>query len=80
MIDFDFILKHLDYLAAMFLLVGYFRMRSKEIDSWIYTGLGSSIYVFFGIWIISAVGLAASNMFFVILSINGFCKWRNNPQ
>ncbi len=75
----DFLLLHLDYIAMIFVLLGYFRMSAFKIDGWIWTCLGSILLVIFGIWINpGAMGVAIGNMIFIGVTIRGFIKWRTN--
>ena len=73
----SFIWTHLDYIAMVSLLVGYFRMGNFKIDGWLWTCLGSILLVIFGTCIApNAMGVAIGNMIFVGLTIMGFIKWR----
>ena len=73
----DFLLIHLDYVAMIFILLGYFRMGTFKIDGWLWSCLGSLLLVIFGIFIVpSAMGVAIGNAIFMGLIIRGFIKWR----
>jgi len=75
----DFILLHLDFIAMVFVILGYFRMGSLKIDGWLWTCLGGILLVIFGIWIVpDAIGIAIGNAIFVVLMIRGFINWRKN--
>lgn len=73
----SFLWQHLDYVAMVSLLIGYFRMGALKIDGWIWTCLGSVLLVIFGTLIVpAATGVAVGNTIFIGLTIYGFIKWR----
>jgi len=77
----DFLLFHSDYVAMVFILLGYFRMGAFKIDGWLWTCLGSILLVIFGTLIASnAMGVAVGNAIFVVITIRGFIKWRKKLQ
>lgn len=73
----DFLLLHLDYIAMIFIILGYFRMGTFKVDGWVWTCLGSILLVIFGTLIVSsATGIAVGNAVFIWLTVRGFIKWR----
>jgi len=75
----EFLWIHLDYLAMIVILLGYFRMSTLKIDGWIWTCLGSILLVIFGMLIVpDAMGVAIGNVIFTIVTIRGYFKWRKN--
>ncbi|MEA3339037.1 MAG: hypothetical protein U9R15_03640, partial [Chloroflexota bacterium] len=77
----EFLWTHLDWLAMVVVLLGYFRMSAFKIDGWIWTCLGSLLLVIFGILVVpSAMGVAIGNLIFIGVTIRGYIKWSKSDK
>ncbi len=75
----NFLVQHLDYVAMVSILLGYIRMGKLKVDAWVWTCLGSTLLVIFGVFIVpAAMGVAVGNMIFMGINIWGFIKWRKS--
>jgi len=70
-----FLWNNLDWLAMIFLYVGYFRILKIKWDGWIWNGLGCVVLIVSGV-AHGLLGLAVGEIGFVIIATHGIFNWR----
>lgn len=75
----DFLWKHLDYIAMIFLYIGYFEILKIKWYGWIWNGLGCLTLIISG-FAHGLTGLAIGEIGFVFIAMRGLLAWKKKSK
>lgn len=78
----DLLLKYygLDWLAMALSLLAVYLMGNKNKVGFIAYITANAIWIYLGFFKMQSFGISIGNIFFLMMNLRGFIKWRSQPE